>query len=258
MTTAQNYVLGRGKLYFGQFAAGTQTPLGERDFGNTPDFKFSIKTSMLDHYSSQGGIKEKDDSITLEVDRSGAITVDNITPENLALFFLGSTDTLTTVAAVNGDETFVDAQQGMYYQLGVSAACPQGVREVSTVVVKVGVATKTIATDYTGDTALGRVYIVPGGGIANLDDVQVTYHVSATTRSRVISSNTPIEGALRFVAVNPKGVNRDYFMPWVKITPNGDYSLIGDTWQQITFDIEILTKTGLAAVYADGRALVTP
>lgn len=257
MATAQNYVLGRGKLYFAPFASGTQTPGGERDFGNTPDFKFSIKTSMLDHYSSQGGIKEKDDSITLEVDRSGSITVDNITPENLALFFLGTTDTLTTVAAVDGNETFTDVKQGLYYQLGVTAAAPQGVREVNTVVVKVGAVTKATPADYTIDAALGRVYVVPGGGIADLDDIIVTYHVAATTRSRVISSNTPIEGALRFIADNPKGKNRDYFMPWVKITPNGDYALIGDTWQQISFDIEILTKAGLAALYADGRAVTS-
>ncbi len=256
MATAQNYVLGRGKLYFGQFASGTQNPIGERDFGNTPDFKFSIKASALDHYNSQGGIKQLDDTITLEVDRSGSITVDNISPENLALFFLGTTDTLTTTVASNLTDTINDVHQGMYYQLGVSATNPQGVREVNTVVVKVATVTKALNTDYTLDASLGRIYIVPGGGIVELDDLTITYGVTASTRSRVISSNTPIEGSLRFVSDNPKGKNRDCFMPWVKITPNGDYSLIGDTWQSITFDIQILVKTGLNAIYSDGRALV--
>ena len=43
-------------------------------------------------------------------------------------------------------------------------------------------------------------------------------------------------------------------MPYVKISPNGDYALKGDEWQQIPFNIEILKKTGFEALYSDGRA----
>ena len=47
-----NYVLGRGKLYFDRFPDGTKTPTGERYFGNTPSFSMSLDSETLDHYNS--------------------------------------------------------------------------------------------------------------------------------------------------------------------------------------------------------------
>ena len=77
--------------------------------------------------------------------------------------------------------------------------------------------------------------------------------VEASTRDRVISRGQTVEGSLRYLANNPAGANIDYFMPWVKITPNGDFSLKGDEWQTVPFNIEILKKGDLEAIYVDGR-----
>src|SRR5690242_11248499 len=91
----KNYTLGRGKLYFAKFLTGTQNTNGERYIGNTPALGLKFDATMLDHYDSDQGIKEKDDSITLQVNREGSFTTDNVSPENLALLFFGSTDVLT-------------------------------------------------------------------------------------------------------------------------------------------------------------------
>ena len=42
-------------------------------------------------------------------------------------------------------------------------------------------------------------------------------------------------------------------MPSVKLSPNGDYALKSDEWQQIPFNVEILKPEGMEAVYADDR-----
>jgi hypothetical protein len=84
-----NYVVGRGRLFFGQFKPSTRVPKGQRYLGNTPELSLSQSEDTLDHYSSEGGIRVKDASVTLQNDSSGSFQCDDISPENLALWFLG-------------------------------------------------------------------------------------------------------------------------------------------------------------------------
>lgn len=84
-----NYVVGRGRLFFGQFRPGTTNARPQLYFGNTPELSLSQSEDTLDHYSSEGGVRVKDASVTLQNDSSGSFSCDNISPENLALWFLG-------------------------------------------------------------------------------------------------------------------------------------------------------------------------
>lgn len=377
----QNYTLGRGKVYLARFAPGTQTPLGFRYIGNTPEFSLTIESENLDHFSSDSGIREKDDSVPLEVTRSGTLTTDSIKPENVAFFFFGESEIITQLGVGATTEALADVQQGYDYWLGVSAENPSGYRGLDpnyfsiasagavkatgaltfsgtgsdgdTVTVGtrvytfravpalaneidigatlalsatnliaaingdagagtlygtgtqahslvtaltggagvVNVTAKTggtggnaiattdsgtgaswasatltggtgtgyaVTTDYTVDVATGRISIVAGGGIAEGADVTVSFAVLGSTRDRVVSGATPVEGALRFVADNPKGADFDYYLPYIKITPNGDYALKGDEWQQIPFTLEALKPSdGREAIYMDGRPAYT-
>lgn len=47
--------------------------------------------------------------------------------------------------------------------------------------------------------------------------------------------------ALRFIADNAKGPNYKYDMWKVKISPNGNFSLVGETWQELSFKAEGLS-----------------
>ena len=78
----KNYTLGRGKLYFGQFRPGTQTPRGERYLGNSPELSFNATQEELAHYYSDGGIRTKDASVILQQDYAGSFILDDI---NMAL-----------------------------------------------------------------------------------------------------------------------------------------------------------------------------
>jgi hypothetical protein len=247
----KNYTLGRGKLYFDKFAAvNTETPTGERYLGNTPAITMTTAYQNLDHYSSDEGVRVRDDSAQLQVDRAGTFQCDNINMANLALMF-GIADPLEddTVVATAESEDFT-VQQGLWYQLGTSMY-PDGVGKVSNVLVKDGLTTVPETDNYQVDLDKGRVFIEDDAPDIDNDDVlTVTYDVAAQDRVLVVDDNTQVEGSLRFIADNPKGTNRDYYWPHVRLAPSGEFALKGETWQTMTFAFEILIpKDGRKMVY---------
>lgn len=245
-----NYTIPKGKIYFDD---GT----GEEYLGNTPGADLSIETTDLPHYSSESGIREKDDTALVEINRKLAITADDISVENWARFIIGTAAALAQAATPVADATLGAVKQGRYYQLGETVGNPSGVRDVTAVTIKVGAATKVLNTDYTLDAALARIYIVPGGGIADNDVVLESYTPVAGSREQVVSASAAsTAGALRFVADNPKGTNRDIYLPSVLLKPSGSAKLKGEQaeYMQLGFEIEILKRdTNTGAVYIDGR-----
>lgn len=340
-----NYVVGRGRLFFGQFKKGTRRPTGQMYFGNTPELSTSQDEDTLDHYSSEGGVRVKDASVTLQNDASASFQCDNISNENLALWFRGETIkrieagsasasgtiTFSTAVPVEGDKVTINGQdivfkaapgpndvgiagtlgaqaialanfindtpslgvtasaagavvtvrssapgtagndttlaktaatagnitasgatlaggtdttedvalyRGRWHQLGVSADTPQGVRNVGSVVFD-GVDEES----YLVEAETGRVYVN-----ADADDVvdgtvyEASYGISAAVEDVVIAKGETIEGELLFLANNAAGENKDYFWPYTKLTPDGDFSLKGDDWQNMTFNVEILKR----------------
>lgn len=249
-----NYVLGKGKVYFDPFTSGTTTKTGERFLGNVPEFNLSIESEKLDHYSSKGGLREKDRTVTLEVNRSATITVDDISAENVALWFTGSVATITDAGLSNQTQAIADAVGGRYYQIGTSVN-PAGLRGVTIDSVMAGATPVPVTTGYTLDSALGRIYIVPGGP-GDGQDLTVTFDTAASTRTQISTgASAEVEGALRFISDNPEGDQRDFYMPYVRLSSNGDFSLIGDDWQSMGFNVEVLKlNDSTAAIYVDGRA----
>lgn len=252
---ADNLVLGRGKVSFAKFAPGTLVrAASERYFGNTTVFNLTSEANNLDHYSSEEGLRTKDASVTLEVNRTGTLTTDNNSSKNVADFLLADLSTLTIGSATAVAESFVDVKAGEFLQLGISTLRPAGTRKVTNVVVEKGVATLVAGTDYRVDPALARIELIAGGAVVDGDDIDVTFDQTATTVEQIISStNGAIEGALRFISYNAKGAQRDYYMPYVKLTPNGEYALKGEDWQAMSFNIEVLKLGDLASIYCNGR-----
>lgn len=255
-----NYTVGRGEVYFAQFAPGTQTPGGEAFFGDCNGASLTMKATQLDHYQSTGGVKTVDQSATIQNDSSGSVMTENISVPNLALFFFGSSQTVTTTSGAVASEVLPPVIPGLYYQLGATASDPVGIRGLDAgtpALVKSndGVTIYVAGTDYNVDYARGRIYIIPGGAIASASLPKVSYTKLATSRNRVISGQTPIEGAIRFLAANTVGVNQDHYLPWVKVTPNGSFELIGDKYAQMQFDLKILRKGNLPMLFIDGQAV---
>lgn len=344
-----NYVIGRGRLFFGQFAPNTRRSRGELYFGNTPELSLSQDEDTLDHYSSEGGARIKDDSVTLSTDSSGSFQCDNINGPNLALWFRGEvtsrieagsdpatgTVTFSTTGPADGDtvtvngnaltfvddapqgmeiaiggtlaanannladfinansaalhvsaravgavvtitalvpgadgntislakqganiavsgatltggadvtETLTNVQKGRWYQLGATEQNPQGINNIGTVSID-GIAQEDEAANFRVEMATGRIYIHSDApDIAEGSDLDLTYGVAESVQEVVIAKGDSIEGELRFIANNAKGKNRDYYWPFVRLTPDGDFDLKGDDWQAITFNFEIMKR----------------
>lgn len=255
---SENYTLGRGELYFDKFAPSTYNRTGERYLGNSPELSLTTESETLDHFNSDRGIRVKDKSILLEKSDSGSFILDEISNENVALWFLGDVGVVaqSMTASIVENVAANRLKPGTYLQLGATLANPTGNRNVTVASITsdpVGT-TYVLNTDYTVDAELGRLYIVPGGAIDGTAPIIVTYATAASTREQiVVGEGTTIEGSLRFISYNPTGPRRDYWWPYVQLRADGDLALKGDEWQQLSFAFDILKLDGYSSQYVDGR-----
>lgn len=249
------YQIPRGRVLFDPFDAnGALT--GEEEFGNCPSFTISIATTKADHFSSETGLKQKDAAVTVEVNRAAKIKCDNISAKVLANFLSGSTETVTQTSGSVVDES-ITVKKGRQYQLGRSESNPAGVRNVTNVVVTNSGATTTytLGTDYAVDLELGRLQILEGGTISD-GIIKVDYDKAAKTWTRIkTGAVAELAGAIRVIADNASGNNRDFYMPKVNLTPEGDLPVIaeGTDFVNVAFSVEILKPSNAEAVYVDGR-----
>lgn len=256
----KNYVLGKGKVYFGRFAEGTRVVAagGQRYLGNTPEFNISQDSDQLDHYDDDNGIRIKDDSVQLELNRTGSFITDHISPENVAMWFSGSASVVSQAVLTDIEETFDDVTRNTRIQIGRTAANPSGVRGLTTVTAVSGATPLVEGTDFRVDKDTGAIFILPGSTVIVADGsmpVTITYSAAAVEYNRVISGNTTVEGEIFFEATNPKGVRVDYLLPYVQLRADGDYALKGDEWQQLSFNYEALKlDDDTEVVYTNGRA----
>lgn len=256
---ADNYVMGAGRLYFAPEDPVTGLALDERYLGDTPGFEVQIESTTVPKFSSDGPTEELVDQANTRTVRNSQIQVENIDDDNLGLFFQADQSTVTGAGGAVTDEAINGVKQDRYYQLGQSNANPTGERDVSAVTVtddSGSPVTFTVTDDYTVDAALGRIYIVPGGAITDGTNLRVDYTQASTARSRLASNdNGPVRGALRFIADNTRGTNRDLYAPRAQLTPNGPLPFKSrDTWQQLQLATAFLKKDPLEQVYIDGRA----
>lgn len=257
MAYEKQLVLGKGKLYFEQFTSSTQTaPTGKawRFIGNCPTFNVNQEVQTLDHYQSTGGIRVKDASVTLQTDMGGQFSTDDISAKNLALLFNGAEgdDTIGTASGLS--ESLTDVVLDTYVQIGTTPTRPEGIGNLTNVVVVNGSDTLAAGVDYNIDVDTGMLYLRDDSNdLAAGDDLTVYYGTAAGTRSRVEDSTNAIYGALKFISDNPYGPNRDYVLPYVKIQASGDFGLISEEWASMTFDFEVQQAGGANRLVATGR-----
>lgn len=250
------YAIPRGRVYFDRFDANGN-PTGEVPFGNCPGFTFTAETEKAEHFSSESGLAEKDAALIVRVNRTGSLTCDNFSLNNLALFISGAQEAQAQPSTPVTNEAHV-VTPGRIYQLGASASAPAGVRNVSAVVVTdvAGTTTYDLGDDYELDAELGRLQILEGGAITAGATVHVDYTPAATTWQRAKSGATAeVSGALRVISDNASGTNRDWYMPRVTLTPSGEIPIIqeGTDFTTMEFGVEVLKSANREALYVDGR-----
>jgi len=255
-THSNDYVFGRGEIYVDLIDSNGAT-VGERFLGNCPGFTLSVESEQFEHFSSTSGIRSKDLTVTQSVDFSAQIQCDDVSAANLALFLGGAVGSKAQVATPVENEAHT-VKQGLEYQLGTSTSNPTGVRDVSSVVVTnaAGSTTYVLDTDYRLNAALGRVYIIPGGSIADDQVIHVDYTPAAGARVQVTSGNAGrLTAAVRFIAANANGTNRDLYIASASLSPEGELPLITeDELASFTLNVGVSEKNSqTAAIIIDGR-----
>lgn len=260
MARAKNYTLGAGKLYFDLLDELDQ-PTGEFYIGNTPSLTYSADEERQEHYSSDEKARSKDASVVTRDDSNIGFTTDDIQPENMAMMIKGTPETLTVMAAADETET-IKVMRGRWYQLGANDTNPTGARKITLTTITDDAAVPVAIPGGDGganvefDLELGRFFVKEDApDIDDGDSVIVTYAVQAHSRSIIVSKGKTIRGALRYIADNTTGENRDHYWPLVEFSPDGDYEFKGDDWNEMSFSGEILKKGALEKHYVDGRPI---
>lgn len=182
-TKTENYVFGRGVLFFAQFdAAGN--PMGERDLGNTPGFSINVESERYTHTSSRSGLAKTDVDRVISTTLSGSITIEDMSAENQALFIAGTVRARTQASTPVTGEVLYNIESNRQYQLGATAGNPSGVRGVGSVTLALREATTAPAiatsTAYAVGTLLKNttnLFVVTTAGTSA--GVAPTYNVAA-------------------------------------------------------------------------------
>ena len=250
-------VLGAGRIYFELENSSGVLAGGERYIAETPGFSVTVTPEVLEDWSSDGKIAEKLLDITTQVNRGGTLSVKDVDIANLALFVAGATTTVSQSNTPVVDEV-VTGYKDRWIQLGASLSNPSGVRNVSSVVITNSGASVTYVanTDYELDAVMGRFRPITAGAITDAQSLKVDYTPATETRDRITTDQLgPKTGAMRFIADNTTGPNRDVYIPKVQLAPDGELAWKSrDTVLQMQFQLRISTRTGYGQIYVDGRA----
>lgn len=226
---AENLLLGRGKLYFDRFDANGG-PTGEQALGNCTAVESDIQDEKREKFSSQVAESVKLKSVTVQRTVTVNITADEYSLENIALKVMGTKGELTQAQGVVTGETLTSSVvQGRWY--------PTEFRRIGNVVIAGAVED----TDFEVDSVSGRIYVIPGGAIAEESALVVQYDHDDATLDQVIGGNAnTIEGSLRFIGDPAAGPALECIIHRCSVTPNGPLGLITDDYGNMQFAMEVL------------------
>lgn len=257
---AKNYTLGSGEVWFGQFAPGTTSVAGGgmEYIGNTPSFNINTESESLEHFDADHGLRQKDDSVLLELNRNGSFTCDHMSPANIARWLLGTATVVAQGVLTAVVQAVTGVTPGRRIQIGESPGNPTGVRGLSTVVVENSTtSTPMVAgTDYTVDLVTGGIIVLASSLVFEEgDDLEITYSGAAQSYNKIQSGAVAeITGRMFFKSFNGKGMKFDYLWPYVSLKPDGDFELKGEEWQALGFTFEALKLNDATdVVYVTGR-----
>ena len=242
---------------------------GERYLGDTSSGVLRIESEEITVVAGDGATPRALARVVSNIVRSFEVNLQDLSPENLALFVLGDDgvqkDAATRVAR-NSPDAKMTVEQGRWYQLGVNANCPAGCGSVKKDDFSVhnsentGNAFYTATTfhpdgrvkvvgDYTLDDKAGRMYIEPGKRITASNPIYVAHvPVAQTLKTVVASAHKQIKATFRYVENATQGRGNNYYAPEAIIRPGGDLALKDRTAaQSLTLIVDVLQADGTVA-----------
>lgn len=208
------------------------------DLGNIKEFKLNVATETKDHYATDSGLNVLDKSITTKIDFSGSFILDVPDKRILAMFLYSEEPT----AADQDSDTVTDqvcvlpGDQENYWL---------GKRDVSSVVVKhtSGSPIYEEDTDYIVDYDNGFVSRLEGGAIGVDESTKISYaHAAKTMFQLDAGALNNLKRHMWFIGQPPEGSAKDAQF-FASLSPNGDWSKIGDDFQELGFNFKVELHT---------------
>jgi hypothetical protein len=237
---SNNIILGAGRILFAPETSETVEGTAYRYLGDTPAFSLSSTTEKVEIDSSDGAVAETLVSIVKKVSRTGKLTIRHISPENLALFVMGTSSTITQTAT-GGTTTITAAEPGMYYKIGSDdtnglTVATGGVHDntVSGTAIDEGL--------WQFDTRSGLLYFTTGSGVTG--SYVVVYTKEAKSHNKVATNTTgAVKGSLIFVSENTAGGENVVKISRCELAPDGEAAFKSrDNAVELGFSLNILTR----------------
>ena len=258
-----NIIIGAGEFYLVELD-DNDSPLGERYLGDSLGGSLTVTTETSTVFSGDGPVAETLAQITNQITRTLSLTLHDMSPANLALFIMGEEDDKADVATAVADEEITIAKQGLWHQLGVSTARPEGIGAVTGVTVVAedsggsGIGSLAANTDYIVDEANGRVKVVEGGKIVATSKLKVDYTpVAGTVRRAVTGDARQVRAGIRYIETAAFGKGNNIYAPLCNITPSGEAAFKApgrSTEQQFQLAAEILEPGAGPGLVINGQA----
>jgi hypothetical protein len=241
---SNEYQIGGGKLYLADLLTDGQ-PGAFRFVGNVPTITLSEATETYAHMSSTVPVPVQDYSAITKITGSGKFSLEHMSAENMALFFLGDVAAYVNPAIAGlADVSMVAAGAGnlkvlSWYQVRNAAGHPVfGITSTNAIAIKTtNVSPKTLTkdTDYTVDAVSGMIFILSTAdtlGAAAAGEgltVTLTADAAATAVDQVsVLSDTSKKVAMRLISYNSADGNKITIFDFHKVSlaPDGDTNLI--------------------------------
>lgn len=225
MIKRPNYTIGAGRVYL---AYNGDPAFGERYLGSSPGFSLGLNVETLTVYKSVGGVVMPDAVEVLRVEGSCALSLDNITRDNLLMFMMSSRAE-TQVSSGPHTKT-IRLVPGNQYDLGVKALR-------SLTATSVGAPFDLSKFDIDG--AVGLIRVREDADIYVGQEVSLEYLGDGVSYLESGGPVNPYKGPLRYVEDNTAGENRVLLIPSLALLPDSELDLKVSAWRTLVMRAEV-------------------
>jgi hypothetical protein len=240
--SSENYTIGGLRFFFNEIVNSVYQ--GYLYLGNVVTGGLAPTVDNLDHFTAKSGKRLKDRRVTREVSMTFNFTLDepNAIAMNLFMFGAGVSQVASATA------TAVTGHQAVASDLEPVTLPHKG---ASSIVVKKGVTTLVLNTDYTVTDLLGYKQIKRMTGsvaCANGDTLTIDYSYDKPAhRTFKPATRTLREGKALIQGVSDIGNEFSYELEKCSLAPSGDFTFNDQDWSQFQFSLEILDNSAADA-----------
>lgn len=268
-------VFGKGRLYFEPFATGEDSAsgLGEIYIGNTPGFAIQLDQSLVERWDSTGDQRVLREPEILSESHTGRFTTDDITSDNLALWYGQQAATKEAHSPWNGFPNYITVlSPGRFHQVGAGYIedaggsifsrnpypFPSGITGLRSLTIRDAETLEIIpsgdGTPYTIDLAAGRIHI---SNEVSSRRVRLTFTVNGSITDKLSPSSVKLHGSLRYLSNNPNpgAAQVNFFYPWVRLSATSTFDLKRpNEFLELNYEFTAYKKDGAEFVYLETAA----